>query len=292
MFIRYFPWFGGKYRIINEISSMLPENIDTFMEVFAGSAAVTLNKARCRVEVINDLNPHIARLHRLMADKNLGMRLVNDLLSVKPDYELYKTAEKSYKNNFIGLNDEIEKAKLTYVLITQSFNATLKSFRKNIDESSYMHLNWANLPLVHKRLQGVQIRNTSAIDIFKEYKNDATVCIFADPPYRQELRGAKNVYTYEMPMEIQIEMLETIKDAQCKIMLCGYRSIEEDDLYDKFLLPYGWKHYKLASLPKSCQGKKEKDYGEEWVWLNYSPNVNKAKYFVDLGTSCTEEACI
>jgi len=49
-------------------------------------------------------------------------------------------------------------------------------------------------------------------------------------------------------------------------------------------LPYGWKHYKLADLVKSCQSSLSvRDVGEEWIWVNYElPDI--AKYFINLKT--------
>lgn len=87
-----------------------------------------------------------------------------------------------------------------------------------------------------------------------------------------------------MPMKKQIELLETIKDSKNKIILCGYRENRGEDVYDKYLLPYGWRHYKIAELVKSCQFKEVKDIGEEWVWVNYTlPEF--AKYTIELETA-------
>ena len=92
-----------------------------------------------------------------------------------------------------------------------------------------------------------------------------------DPPYRQELRGknAKNVYRYEMPDTLQRQMLRLLEDVKCKVLLCGYRSETGLDLYDEYLIPYGWKCYKLKDVPKLSQNKKIKDKGHEFVWCNY-----------------------
>lgn len=85
-------------------------------------------------------------------------------------------------------------------------------------------------------------------------------------------------------MPKQIKLLNTIKDSQNKIILCGYRDKNGTDLYDEYLLPYGWKHYKIAELVKSCQFKEKKDVAEEWVWTNY-PLPDCAKYWIDFSTA-------
>ena len=81
-------------------------------------------------------------------------------------------------------------------------------------------------------------------------------------------------------------MLETIKDADCKIMLCGYADENGDCLYDEYLFPYGWKRYKLADLTQACERVekgKERKAGKEFIWVNYTlPEC--AEYFIALNS--------
>lgn len=51
--------------------------------------------------------------------------------------------------------------------------------------------------------------------------------------------------------------------------------------YYHFLLPYGWKCYKLKDLVKTCQVKKQKDVGQEYIWVNY-PLPDLAKYTISM----------
>jgi len=286
MLIKFFNWYGGKYRIVHIILALLPDGITAFYEPFMGSAAVTLNKWRSSIEVINDLDPDIAFLFKLMADKEKGKTLLDRLLKIEYSESEFIRAKRASENRFRYIQDEFRKAELIYILITQSFNATRTSFRRGITNSEYQCSQRYNLPLVYQRLQGVKVLNMNGIDLMKEIKHNPTAFAFLDPPYRHELRskGATKVYRCELPHKEQKRLLKTIADARCKIMLCGYRSKEGVDLYDQYLLPYGWKHYKLAELVKSCQCNMQKrDIGEEWIWVNYElPYV--AKYFINLKT--------
>lgn len=63
-------------------------------------------------------------------------------------------------------------------------------------------------------------------------------------------------------------------------MLCGYKAKEGKDLYDIYLLPYGWKCYKLAEVVKACQGK-NKSMAEEFIWVNYEL-PESAKYVISM----------
>lgn len=77
-------------------------------------------------------------------------------------------------------------------------------------------------------------------------------------------------------------MLKTMRSARCKIMLCGYKTEKGVDLYDKYLLPYGWKCYKLADIVKACQvTKAKKDIAQEFIWVNYELPTS-AKYVISL----------
>lgn len=282
--IKFFNWYGGKIRIVHKILPLVPYHVTEFYEPFMGSGAVTLNKRRESLEVLNDLDKNIAHLFKLMADSEKGKILLERLLNVEYSEEEFKVARIETDSDFINISDEFRKAELTFILITQSFNSTRKNFRRGVSVEAYKTDLRYHLPKVYERLQGVIIKNMDGIDLIQDIKGNESTFIFCDPPYRKELRGAKDVYKCELSSENQVRLLKTIANSKCKIMLCGYRSGDGSDLYDKYLLPYGWKHYRIAELVKSCQYKKTKDIAEEWIWVNYElPHC--AKYFINLSTS-------
>lgn len=282
--IKFFSWYGGKIRMVNYIKPLIPMDVTAFYEPFMGSGAVTLNKWRDGVEVLNDVDTDITRLFSLMADKEKGKVLIERLLKLEYSQEQFEIAKKATKNKFLNISDEFRKAELTFILITQSFNSTRKNYRRGVSQETYSNDLYFHLPKVYERLQGVIIKNMDGIDLIQDIKDNESTFVFCDPPYRKELRGAKDVYKCELSSENQVRLLKTIVNSKCKIMLCGYRSGNGSDLYDEYLLPYGWKHYRIAELVKSCQNKKTKDIAEEWIWVNYELPTS-AKYFIDLSTS-------
>lgn len=284
--IKFYNWYGGKFRVVHIILALLPYDITACYEPFMGSAAVTLNKWRNDLEVINDLDPDVAFLFQLMADREKGKILLNRLLQLEYSEADFNRAKRASANRFYYIKDEYRKAELIFILITQSFNATRTHFRRGITKREYRDSLRFHLPLVYQRLQNVRVLNMNGIDIMEKIKLNAGAFAFLDPPYRHELRGkgADKAYKCELPYKEQVRLLTTIRDARCRIMLCGYRSDDGKDLYDEYLLPYGWKHYKLADLVKSCQsGLSVRDVGEEWIWVNYElPDI--AKYFINIKT--------
>lgn len=269
MMVKFYNWYGGKQRMVPIIRWLLPE-YKSYYEVFMGSASLLLNTARCEREVLNDLDPDLAHLMGTLADRKKGKMLMEKLFHLEYGQEVFEKAKACAKSGYAGLSD-IDRAVKVYVQITQSFNNTRKTFRKNIDTWKYQRDIRFDVPKAYKRLDGVEVWNRDAINVLAEIKGDRDAFVFADPPYRHELRGksARKVYHCELSESDQIRLLETIRDAECKIMLCGYKAESGPDLYDRYLLPYGWHCYKLMDVPKSCQTKKDRDMAEEFIWVNY-----------------------
>lgn len=283
MEIRAFKYYGGKSRMVNTINFLIPEHT-AYYEPFCGSAAVLLNHPRSSLEVINDMDAEISNFFTVLADREKGAELVQRLCKLWYDKWVFDDALDAKKHNFRGLSD-IEKAEKTFVLVTQSFNGTRRSFSKNSFSDTYAYRKHigVNVTLVHERLAGVRVLNMDGIDVIERIKNHSTAFVFADPPYRKELRGvgADRMYTCELSHRDQVRLLKTIRDAKCKIMLCGYRAEKGTDLYDTYLLPCGWKSYRLADVSKLCQMKTEKDVGHEFIWVNYElPHT--ARYVISL----------
>lgn len=283
MRIKSFRWYGGKNRIVHILNALIPSH-SIYVEPFAGSAALLLNHPKSGQEIINDLDSDIAHFFATLADREKGKALVERLCNLEYGQEFFDSALQAQKNQYKGL-DEVEKAVVIYVIITQSYNTLRKFFGKGAfkDTYSYRADIRFNIPLVYERLQGVRVLNKNGIELLEQVIENPTVFVFADPPYRKDLRGkgADKAYAYEMSDNQQVHMLKVLQRAKCKVMLCGYRAEEGIDLYDKFLLPYGYKCYKVADVVKSCQNKKNRDVGHEFVWINYQLPVY-SKYIISM----------
>lgn len=268
---RFFRYYGGKIRMLEKLEALIPEH-KIYLEPFVGSGALALNHIRSPVEIINDLDGDIANLFRVMSDREKGNELIERLSHVAYDRTVFDAAREEQKNNFKGYNS-IEKAVLTYIMISQSFNAARSSFSKGGYASTELYHQdmLDNLPRVYERLEHVKIFNVDALDLLECYIDNEKVFAFLDPPYRHDLRGknANKIYKCELSEIQQIMLLKIIRNAKAKILLCGYKAEKGTDLYDAYLLPYGWKCYKLMDVPKSAQNKATRDIATEYVWCNY-----------------------
>ena len=279
MMIKFYNWYGGKQRMVPVIRWLLPE-YKSYYEVFMGSASLLLNTARCEKEVLNDFDPDLACLMGTLADREKGQELMEKLFQLEYAPEVFEKACAKLKDPSLK---GVDRAVMVYVQITQSFNNTRGSYRKGIPTWKYRRDILFDVPKAYKRLKGVEVWNEDAVDVLARIKGERDAFVFADPPYRQELRGksARKVYHCELEEDKQIRLLETIRDAECKIMLCGYKAESGPDLYDTYLLPHGWHCYKLMDVVKACQTKKEKDMAEEFIWVNYEL-PNRARYAISM----------
>lgn len=268
--------------MVHKLRWLIPEHT-RYVEPFMGSMALLLNHARSTEEVACDMDAELVNLMQILADKEKGKELIGRLSKLEYGVEVFKKALACKKEGFVGL-DDMEKAVAKYVLISQSVNATQKSFSRkdSFDTVKYRRRIMLHLSEVCKRLDGVKILHTDGIKLLAEVVDDTETFAFLDPPYCHSLRGkgADKAYACELSQEDHIRLLETIRDARCKIMLCGYRG--EECFYDEYLLPYGWHSYKLCEITKSCQvTEKKRDMAQEFIWVNYQlPDC--AKYIISL----------
>ncbi len=284
MIIKAYRWYGGKIRMVHTINFLIPEH-KAYYEPFMGSAALLLNHPRSELEVINDLDRDLVHFMKTLADREKGKVLVDRLCQLWYGKSEFAEALESKKRNFKGL-DEIDKAVMVFTLITQSFNATRKDFSAKAykDTNAYREDIRFHIPKVYERLENVRVKNMNGIDLLDKISDNPNAFAFVDPPYRHALRGvgADKAYACELPHSEQIRLLKTIREAKCKIMLCGYKVASGIDLYDRYLLPYGWKCYKLADVVKSCQASKaHRDIAEEFIWVNYEL-PDSAKYVISM----------
>ena len=285
MVIKFFSWYGGKIRCLPQLRVLISEH-SAYYELCAGSAALCLNKSRAKIEVLSDLDYEIYCLHKTMSQKQEGKELCEKLIELEYSKEIFENARKAKIGGFAGMS-EMEIAVNAFILISQSFNATRTHWRKGVKQKDYTRRLRNNLPKVYERLQGVQVWNRNCIEVLKEKDigGNPDAFVFLDVPYRWSLRGkgATNVYGAEMDDEAHIALLKVLQTCKCKVILCGYMETEGEVLYDSYLQPYGWRCLRIASLPKSSQsGKKKRNRGEEFVWLNYEPPAF-ARYFIDFG---------
>lgn len=263
------------------INPLMPE-CSEYYEPFLGSGAVLLNKCRTEKEIVNDLDEDLYKLHTVLADHDKMTELLNRLDKHPVNKETFLQAKDSLKKTDREDMDDIEVARCKYTIVELSYNALGKNY-SDCSKDRFIRDAHYYFPEICKRYQGVDFHNEDGIELIAREKDNPDAFVFADPPYVHKTRGNKKIYKCEMGDAAQEKMLDTLKNAKCKIMLCGYADENGDGMYDQALLPLGWKRYELTRIVQSCQNKEKKDIAVEYIWVNYElPEV--ASSYINMST--------
>lgn len=259
--IRY---FGSKWRIADWIASHFPPHT-TYVEVFAGSAAVLLRKSRCLNEVYNDIDGDIVHLFRMMREHPEELaRLVSLTPFSREEFELSHSKEE-------GLND-LERARRTLVrgwMTRGGYRRTGKSwlwYQIRVGRVNAPQVAWDTLPpkilAASERLRRVLIERADWREILRRFDSTETL-FYLDPPYLASTRKSKWEYVSEMGKEEQhAELLEIALDVDGMVVISGYRT----KLYDRLLT--GWERCETQGRTLSNKIK------TECLWL--SPRTSEA----------------
>jgi adenine-specific DNA-methyltransferase len=138
---------GGKFKLLNQILPLFPQNVDTFVDLFCGGANVGIN-VNAKNVIFNDISPYLTCL--LNTFNNLDKDIVFDMIDEIIDkYKLSRTDKLGYgfyncdsnrglgeynKDKFLCMRKDFNAKKnqdyyyfiLLYVLITYSFNNQIR----------------------------------------------------------------------------------------------------------------------------------------------------------------------
>lgn len=247
---------GAKSRLADWIISNIPKH-DVYVEPFAGSLAVLLNKSRCHIETVNDLDGEVVNFFRILRDKPEELKKLIELTPYgREEYDL------SYQES----RNDVERARRFCVRCWQGFgcaNLYHNGFKSGQQTTSPNPARaWAELPntmiQAAERLKGVQIENLPAIELLKRY-DTKDVFIYADPPYMHSTRK-KYLYKHEMIDAEHIELLEALVNHPGQVMISGY----DNELYNSYL-----KDWRRVSKDTLAEGGLKRT---EILWMNYSDN--------------------
>lgn len=254
-----FKYPGSKWSIANWIISFFPEH-HSYLEAFAGSAAVLMNKPRSNIETINDVDGNVVNLFEWI--KKDPERLA---------HEIYWTpyARQVYEDAFASVpEDSFEKAVNFYIRLNMGYGFRTTGekvgWKNDVQgrERAYASQDWCSLPdkimQATERLRGVQIECRPAIELLPRF-NYSNVLVYLDPPYMPDIRHGKQ-YRYEMyDSESHAELLEVAKAHKGPALISGYDS----ELYNDMLRD--WHREETTCYSQVCSKKREV------LWMNFEP---------------------
>ena len=224
-----FTYYGGKTAVAGRIIALLPSH-HHYVEPYAGSLAVLLAKPASRKETVNDLDGDLVNFWRVLRDRPSEFIRA---CSLTP----HSRAE--YDAAYVGTEDELERARRTWVTISQGRAGTLKrtGWRYAIDPEgrvgsvpgdlrSYV----SRMEAIVQRLSCVTLECRPALELVEAYGASGNVLLYVDPPYLGSLRSLN--YQYEMPTEADHrELADALHRCQATVVLSGYQSPLYADLY-------------------------------------------------------------
>lgn len=246
---------GAKHRLCQWILQYIPEH-NVYLEPYAGSLAVLLNKPRCHIETVNDIDGRIVNFFRVLRNQpDEFARLIR--------YTPYSREE--YNLAFEETEDPLEAARRFAVKCWMGFGGAVRYKNGFKNGTKYNAPNtakaWASLSDIiipsAQRLCGVQIEHMDAIPLIKRYDSEE-VFIYLDPPYLQESRK-RDLYKFEYSYEQHETLLAVIKKHKAKILLSGY----DNELYHTNLKD--WKKITIKTQAEKGSVRKEV------LWMNYEP---------------------
>lgn len=262
-----FGYYGAKQRISSSIIKMLPPH-NAWVEVFCGSAAITLAKIPVQIEVINDLDSNIVNLFRQLRENKI--KLIDAI-------QLTPYSRKEFINSrIIKIDDsDLERARKFLINSMMTVNSVVGSNSSGFSYSmSYSRNNmearvsrWANLPeRIEKavnRLRTIRIENKDAREIVKLFSNRPATLMYLDPPY---FIKRKHGYCIDArDKEFHEELLELCCRSRAMMIVSNY----DNKLYRDYLnRNTGWVRKIIKTTTRDTTGK---DFErKEILWMNQS----------------------
>lgn len=181
-------YIGGKYKILPQILPLFPENIDTFIDLFAGGCNVGINTKANKI-IFNDNLTYLIDFFKTIQQQELEITL-NHIKKRIAEFNLSITNDKAYKEFRDFYNRTREPLDL-FVLIAFSFNHQIRfnnnhqfnnPFGKN--RSSFNPKMQYNLEKFIIKLKTLNVAFTNLnFDEFDFSHLNENDFVYADPPY-------------------------------------------------------------------------------------------------------------
>ena len=116
-------YIGGKYKILKDILPVFPENINTFVDLFAGGMNVAINVNANKI-VVNDQITYLVDLYKYFKNKDLD-ELLSEIDKIINKYDLSLTNVDGYNKLRDAYNENPNELYL-FVLTCYSFNHQIR----------------------------------------------------------------------------------------------------------------------------------------------------------------------
>jgi len=256
---------GGKSKLAARIISHFPPH-HTYVELFAGTAAVLLAKPPAKVELINDIDGDLVNLYRVLRDPLLSKRLkdaCDSTLCSRAEFDLAKAPA----------DDPLERARRFMVRQRMSYGGMGEQWSWSVSDSRLGMANsvrrWQagaeRFDSIHKRLRRVQIEQSDWRILLSRYDSPRTL-FYLDPPYIPATRIGGS-YSYELSQDDHEDIVARLLGIEGMAVISGY----VHEAYEP-LEAAGWVKHSF-NLPAFTSDKRTRR--SECLWI--SPSIEAAK---------------
>lgn len=260
-----FGWYGGKFSHLDWLLPKLPPS-HHYVEPFAGSAAVLLNRPPSPVETYNDLDGEVVNFFRVLREEPQALQRA---LTLTP----FSREEFARACALDPALPPLERARRFYVRARQVRTGLAQSATvgrwANCKATSRNGMagavsRWVNgvedLAAIAERFRRVQVENRPAVDVVKLYDAKDTL-FYCDPPYVHGTRGDAKAYAHEMTDDAHRALAKALARAKGKVAVSNYDCALMDELYPA---PKWRKHVAPPRTNHATKGVRR-----EVLWTNY-----------------------
>ena len=160
---------GGKYKLLPQILPLFPDNIDTFIDLFAGGCNVGVNVQANKI-ICNDYVKPLIDLYNEFKNNSVN-EIYNYIFKIIEKYNNYKNPLDLYICICYSFNNQIR------FNLNNKFNMPFGKNRSNFNQALQNRLKL----FIHK-LNNIEFTNISfeELNVYKLNKDDFVYC---DPPY-------------------------------------------------------------------------------------------------------------
>lgn len=178
---------GGKHKLLPQILPLFPENVNTFVDLFAGGANVAINVNAKRI-IANDFDSKVIGIYKRFQELSIEEILSHIENRIK-EFQLSKTNNEG----FLALRDLYNSTKNEpldlFVLICYSFNHQIRFNSKGEynmpfgkDRSEFNDTIKKNLINFRERIEGMTFTSMDFRELKPEKLNPGDF-VYCDPPY-------------------------------------------------------------------------------------------------------------
>jgi DNA adenine methylase len=267
-------YYGGKARLAGWIASLLPAH-RTYLEPFAGSAAVLFAKRPSPTEILNDLDGAVVTFFRVLRER--PTELARALALTPYARTEYQQLAAGFQDS--GL-DDLERARRWFIRVNQSISHLAGRGRPsgwaaayNTNDADHAHKFAAltdRLQVCAERLRRVYLEQRPAVEVIAKYaKPAAAAVVYCDPPYLASTRSAQTKrfagdYAVEYASEAEHRALaEVLCATPAAVVLSGYPSALHEELYAGW-----WRLERTVQRPTSNVSGGRGAVATEVLWSN------------------------